>query len=244
MKLYETLTIEQKISMLNGNTVGIFSTAITDEDLYYPLAKYICFGYYTERSASKKVSSIYERVKELYDSGEITDAVDEIIGTFLRNKFKDKWTKIYTALTADYNALDQLTHTETKIGNNTDTIDFNSVIEDNGSTGTDETVTRNITNDEGIYGFNSIKSVGDRDSKEYYRETVKGNPETNTSSNKREKTGTDTNTITINETKNLSGRDKSGASLLSDELDFRKREIFFDIVYGDIDSILTLQIYV
>lgn len=244
MQLIETLTTQQKIDMLNGEIVGIFNTAIIEDDLYHPLAKYICLGYYTERSATKKVAKIYERVKEICDSGEVTESIDDILGKLIRNKFKDKWTKIYTALISEYNVLDEISHIEIKNGTNTDEIEFDSSITDNGTIGTDEEIIRSVTDNDGVYGFNSANSVGSRNSTESYRETVKANPETNTSTNRRTKDGTDTNTITINETKNLNGRDRSGASLLIDEIDFRKREIFFDIVYKDIDSILTLQIYV
>lgn len=57
------------------------------------------------------------------------------------------------------------------------------------------------------------------------------------------KTGSDSNTVTVTELKTNSGRRMTGAEILQRELDFRNQNIFFDIVFRDIDSIVTLAIY-
>ena len=57
-------------------------------------------------------------------------------------------------------------------------------------------------------------------------------------------TGTDTTDITIDEQIVRSGRDGSGAELITEELNLRNTQLFFDIIYADIDSIATLQIYI
>lgn len=57
-------------------------------------------------------------------------------------------------------------------------------------------------------------------------------------------TGTDTTDITISEKLVKSGRDGSGAELITEELNLRNTQLFFDIIYADIDSIATLQIYI
>jgi hypothetical protein len=58
------------------------------------------------------------------------------------------------------------------------------------------------------------------------------------------KTGTETKDITIDEEIVKSGRDGSGAELVIEELNLRNTQLFFDIIYADIDSITTLQIYI
>lgn len=57
-------------------------------------------------------------------------------------------------------------------------------------------------------------------------------------------TGTDTTDITIDEKVVRNGRDGSGAELVTEELNLRNTQLFFDIIYADIDSIATLQIYI
>ena len=57
-------------------------------------------------------------------------------------------------------------------------------------------------------------------------------------------TGTDTKDITISEKIVRSGRDGSGAELITEELNLRNTQLFFDIVFEDIDSVTTLQIYI
>lgn len=58
------------------------------------------------------------------------------------------------------------------------------------------------------------------------------------------KSGKDTTNYTINEDHSKNGRDTSGAELIQLELNLRNEQIFFDIIYADIDSIATLQIYI
>lgn len=58
------------------------------------------------------------------------------------------------------------------------------------------------------------------------------------------KTGTDTKNFVIDEDVTKSGRNATGAELVEAELNLRNTQIFFDIVYRDIDSVVTLAIYV
>ena len=145
-------------------------------------------------------------------------------------------------------------------GKNTDTTTYDTNVEDNGNTGTHETITRNINEDNSVYGYNSNVAVDDNKSVETTNETTVGDKEKNTSHNIQIKTGTeskvydvsedvthtgtDTEDISIDETLNKTGRDNSGASLIEEELNLRNKQIFFDIIYSDIDSITTLSIYI
>lgn len=147
-----------------------------------------------------------------------------------------------------------------KQGTNSDITTYDTNVEDNGKTGTSETTTRNVEDANDVYGFNSTTPVGDTHSNETINETVVGEAEKNTSHNIQTKTGTenkqfginesethsgtDTTDITIDEKIIRSGRDGSGAELITEELNLRNTQIFFDIVYADIDSITALQIYI
>lgn len=150
--------------------------------------------------------------------------------------------------------------TKAKQGTNSDITTYDTNVEDNGRTGTSETTTRNVQDANDVYGFNSSTRVGDTYSNETTSETIVGEADKNTSHNVQTKTGTenkqfdinesetntgtDTTDITISEKLVKSGRDGSGAELITEELNLRNTQLFFDIIYSDIDSITTLQIYI
>lgn len=58
------------------------------------------------------------------------------------------------------------------------------------------------------------------------------------------KTGTDTKNFLIDEDITKSGRNATGAELVEAELNLRNTQIFFDIVYKDIDSVATIPLYI
>lgn len=150
--------------------------------------------------------------------------------------------------------------TKAKQGTNSDITTYDTNVEDNGKTSMSETTTRNVEDANDVYGFNSSTPVGDSYSNETTSETVVGEADKNTTHNIQTKTGTenkqfgidesethtgtDTTDITISEKLVRSGRDGSGAELITEELNLRNTQLFFDIIYADIDSIATLQIYI
>ena len=97
--------------------------------------------------------------------------------------------------------------------------------------GIDETITKSGTESKAI-GINETITKSGTESKAI------GIDESETH------TGTDTTDITIDEQIVRSGRDGSGAELITEELNLRNTQLFFDIIYADIDSIATLQIYI
>lgn len=150
--------------------------------------------------------------------------------------------------------------TKAKQGTNTDTTTYDTNVEDNGKIGTSETTTRSAEDYNNVYGFNSTSPVGDTISNQTTSETIVGEADKNTSHNIQTKTGTeakqfginesenhtgtDTTDISIDENINRSGRNVSGAELINEELNLRNTQLFFDIIYSDIDSIATLKIYI
>lgn len=156
--------------------------------------------------------------------------------------------------------IDTYNSTKAKQGTNTDTTTYDTNVEDNGKRGTSETTTRSVEDSNDVYGFNSSTPVGDTLSNETTSETIVGEADKNTSHNIQTKTGTeakqfginesekhtgsDTTDISIDENLNRSGRNVSGAELINEELNLRNTQLFFDIIYSDIDSITTLKIYI
>ena len=96
MKLLETLSNEEKISLLNGNVVGIFNNLILEGDSFYNKKYDLCLGYYFNRSGEKRISSMYEKILEIKNN--ITEKPEDIIAKLIRNEFIEKWEITYNAL--------------------------------------------------------------------------------------------------------------------------------------------------
>lgn len=278
MKLIETLTPKQIIDMLNGTPVGIFPSMIYRNDVFYKYISSLCTEYYISHSGEKTISPAYDKIiNYITETKSVKDSAADIIGKLVRNKFIDKWNKIYTVLIEDaYNPLDDRTF-QSKINtivkeqsssdesnvytaNNKDTTSYNNTLQRDGKFGSEEVRTRDGKNANDYYGFNSSSPVNDTESSYDDKETVTGNADKNTSKTLETKGGTDTlnsvknetdkkNTKDITDTTNdrlisENGRTTSGAILVDAEIDMRKRQIFADIIYSDIDSITTLSIYI
>lgn len=149
--------------------------------------------------------------------------------------------------------------TQGKTGTNRDTTTYDTETEDNGNSGISETTTRTSDESNDIYGFNSASPVGDSTAKVETSETTTGSAEANTTHNQRThkgtdtrdttlnhtetKSGTDTKKFTVNEKISRSGRSTTGAELLQKELDFRSKNLFYNMVFDDMDRELCIQIY-
>lgn len=245
MKINETLTIAQTVEMINGQTVGIFPTMILDGDSFFSLRYDLCLGYYMERSASKPISSTYRRLYELFNTQPlVTQTPDEMMGKIIRSKFIEKWEKQYNALIAEqYDVLSDYEHNETKQRVDTDTTSYDTTITNDGNTGTEMETTYSATDNDSIYGFNSTSAVPTDSTTSNSNDITSGASENNTRHNTETKDGTDTRNFDSDETREILGRRKSAPELIEKELDLRNREIFFDIIYTDIDSIATIGIY-
>lgn len=246
MKIIETLTTQQKIDLFNGNTVSFFVNLFQSTDSFYSMLYDLCLGYYTQRSGEKEISETYNKILDIInDNSEITESSDDILSKIIRNKFIDKWNNIYNALyEQQYNILDGYLRANKKIANNTETMNYDNNINETGNRGTNISTTTEDTSSNDVYGFNSNSPVGNDVDTGKKSETVIGNKDSNTYENDRNKTGTDTNKYNIDETNETNGRDGSASDYLNKEINFRIKNIFFDIIYSDIDSITTLQIYI
>ena len=242
MKVKETVTKNELISTINRQVIGIFKSLITAEDDYISLAPAMCENYYLVHSGNKEISKIWEEIIELTKGTDYNS--DSVFGNIIRNRYKDKWNKIYRAfVTQNYNPLEEYDRTETRVADNTETITYNSQTEDDGSTGFKETTVNTTNTDDGLYGFNSRESVPSDTSVENINNTRTRLPADNTNHNVESKTGTDSKNEDIDETITKTGRDSSPSELIEKELSLRDRETFFEIVFIDIDKIATKGVY-
>lgn len=193
--------------------------------------------------------------------GKFIEKWERVYSVLVTEQYDALHNKDYTdTKEANNRDVDTYNSNKNRNGTNTDTVTFDTTVVDDGKVGTKETTTRTSSDTNSIYGFNSIEPVGDSNSSEDITETVVGDANDNTTHNSRTRTGTetkdytlgeseahtgtDTKDITIDETVKKVGRDVSAAELIEAELNLRNSTIFFDVVYKDIDSILTLKIYV
>lgn len=246
MKVRETLSDNDiELMLVSRQPVGIFPSMILQTDPYYTLSDEMCIGYYIGNSGSKTLSPLYMRLKELILEHPNSDDINEIIGNMIRERFSSKWSKVYDLLvTKEYDALNNIDITETKTGNNTDVTTYDTNIEDTGEVGTHEVTTTSEENSDDVYGFNSTSPVPDSYSTGNMSETVVGDKDKNTNHNVQVKTGTESKAFGIDESTVKRGRwygDPTEA--ITKEIEMRIKFNFFDVVYRDIDSVLTCPLY-
>lgn len=144
--------------------------------------------------------------------------------------------------------------------NNVEKLDGSNSEEYAENVGKYESVTTYDNGNEFSYGFNSTEPTPKNSAKNSSTEVVEGDKIRNSTNRDTTATRNDTNTITKDENEVNSGTDthidkfsqeitKSGRNeipsvLMQNELDFRARNLFYDIVLHDIDTILTLSIYI
>lgn len=193
--------------------------------------------YIFNRSGDKRISVLLENVyanyviddndnyctlrngkRVTFDSDEfLKDLSDTIISNIIAVKFYKKWTKLYKALNADYDALkpysmqlkDDLQINRTNDGTNTR--DFKE------------------TNNDSTYGFNSVTET-----------PTDNSVNTDTGTGTTHSTSEDKHDRTINRSGNIGN--KSAMQLLEEELHFRKN-IIIEEIYNDLDSVLTRNHY-
>lgn len=158
------------------------------------------------------------------------------IGNAILTKYREKWSHIVNALNIDYDPdfsyyhLKEKTHGLTISDGGTDTTAYNS----------NTTITENdsSTTNDSVYAFNSVSDVPSAKSSDVgntQSTNLRGGQDTFTSQNTKQHSGTDSTL--------MQGHDRVVSKLLTDEIEFRNKFILYDIIFKDIDSILTLQIY-
>lgn len=195
--------------------------------------------YYEIRSRDKIASPMYQDMIDVHyviiDDGVLVDcddnlvnidtSVDEILSmqsSIIINRYKDKWIRVYDALVeAEYNALDNYNMVEVETPNVTNTR----------TTKTKTKLTTTDTSDR--YGFNSTSPTP------YQKDitSVEGNNEDNQISDVNVESGT----------RNLTRRGNIGVTtsqqMLESEIKLRALYNMVNIIYDDIDKVLTIPLF-
>lgn len=213
----------------NGN-VTITKNHILPVELVDNVGEYIIITY----TDINDVNLVFDKAR----------AFNIIFGDICDNKFSRKWDKLYDLLIeANYNPLEDTDIVETKTGGNDDTITKNSITTEDGTVGTNQTITTNSTDNSDIYGFNSTSPIPTDVNTNETTETTIGSPQDNTTHNTQTVNGSDKKINIFNESKTSKGRYDKASTLIMEEISLREKENFFNIIYKDIDSVVTLQIY-
>ena len=186
-----------------------------------------------QHSGQKRIQNWVETIFNNLDREDAWNA----LGRDLKFKFNNKWSKIAESLklnyspNIEYESEKRINSYKSNSANSTDISNYASGVEENGSD--------NVDTESSIYAFDSY-ALGSKTDKDV---------RTSGSENRTLKTGSDTftkesfNESDVDDTHTDKGRNMSMGKLLTEEIDFRTRYIYYDIIMNDIDTLLTLQIY-
>lgn len=242
MKIIETLTDDDFISMLDNNDVVSFFGWMRELSFASMLPN-MGVEYFINRSGSKTISPFYENLinKKTLIEGLIPE---RIIANTLLTKFGSKWERIYNVLfTTDYNVLEEKSYSTEKNGNTDDSVTYDTEVQNNRNFNRKESVTNTENSNDDTYGFNSVNSVPTSKTEATSTNITESKSADNTDNNMETKTGVDRTVGTYGESITNNGREHSPAMLIENEIKLRNENIFFDIVLSDIDSIVALAIY-
>lgn len=227
---------------LNG---GGIITAITNITGYSPpwsaTAQNIDTEYYGNHSGEKYTSPLVNKLVNS-DTGILSDSAIDTLAYIIKDMYSQKWTKEWATLTFTYNPIENYnsTETETIVGANEGT-QVNTDITDYGQTDT-RTLNTNTRETSDIYGYNSAtESPADKSNTE------------NTGTDTTAKSGRDTtnntrvDNLTNRENRTLNRNGNIGVTT-SQQMIQAERELYFwdfykDVLFKDLDKILTINIY-
>lgn len=197
--------------------------------------------YYLERG-SRYVSPIYERLYTICE--EDIEATNSAVAEILLHKYTEKWLRIKQALIdTTYSPLTDYEHMDKKTRETTTKQSTSDTVTSEGSVASKETNTNTRTSEDSVYGFNSAVSVPSNGSNSSSESVTEGIASDNTTHGTTSTDGKSDATTNETETHTITGRNTSGADLVKKELDLRSKAIYLDIIFKDIDSMITLSVY-
>lgn len=206
--------------------------------------------YHGNNSGQKYLSTLIKNIVD-YTTYPISDADANMIAECVMSMYYDNWTRLWQALQTEYNPIDNYNMKEEMSDNKTvRTYGKTNIRTDNlkqNHSGADtQTPISGQTTEHSTQGFNS--STYSPASKDVVTNqgTASNNYNSsydNTGTQKYEDGGedTDVNSYVLTRAGNIGVT--TSQQMLESEFNFRKRNYFRDIVFPDLDKILTLSIY-
>lgn len=244
----------KRLNTLTYTTFTQFNSLISDAN---PFDSYDDVDYYLSHSSRKFLSQFVYNVMSLNnidDIDNLTNTELNIIFTTIGSKYGDKWNRIYQALSAPYNPINNYDMVEQMMvdsfGTDTTTQILNQIVKNR----IDQTDTDHIDQgtDDSMYAFNSATAVPRTSSTTTtgtdgnVHNTVTNNVDGNTVETL---TQGDGNVVTTTKEVTPYKLTRSGnigvttsMQMIVQELDGRKN-LFKEIVYRDVDAMLTSSVY-
>lgn len=201
--------------------------------------------YYLGRSGYKSISVTYDNLLLVYDND--NDIALDKLSQIILLRYSNKWNRVFDELLEDNDFKDNINYVETRTPNLTKERTPNLSTENIQKTNTNMITNQESDNEDGIYGFNSETSIGDSTSNASTITTTKGDKEENVVENTRVETGLETINETGNEEKSYKGYNYTKdnlPSITSKILDlYYNNNLFRDIIYDDVDDVMTQGLY-
>ena len=186
------------------------------------------FEYLYSHSGDKFISPLVQKLLE--DDNTITTLNLEKLVNVIKNKYIDKWNRLFDVLSEDYNALENYNMYEKETPNITK--------DKHTETNVEITVSGGGSSQSNVFGFNTTSEDGvpNAIASADNSSTTSGETKDNYS----DVTDTETGTRELERNGNIGVT--SSQQLLEQELEVRKHNIY-ELMYEDVDSLLTLDIY-
>ena len=239
-------------ALFSGAYIGFFDQLYTFSSNVSPIVKdyleknidQMAIEYYTSYSGEKRISNFFEHILETQSQYQIGGVgIYEIISKLILSKFGDKWAKIIPIFSINYNVEDGFVVTKEFQASNKDQADRS--INSNSSQQNASKITNTDTesNTHSVWGFNSQSPV-ESNKDDITRNSVStGLPTDNYNQSEYTETNGETKLMNRNESESHKGRNEPMSSLIDKEISFRNNRILRNIIFDDIDSILTLGMY-
>ena len=192
--------------------------------------------YYYNISGQKSLSPL------LRNYTPITTEKMSKLANVVYNMFKTNWVKLYNTLSLDYNPISnyEMNETETTKNGRKNTISNTGTHKLDGSGSVNGTTTSK--NENNVFGFNSDTSVGDTENTiSASNNTTSTDSQTTTSNSTETETGDETIDRTLTRSGNIGVT--TSQQMIQSERDLWLWNYFYNVVFKNVDKVLTLETY-
>lgn len=227
------------------------------EDMPWDVSSYsLDFDYFGNISGEKSISPLVSKV--LHEDEVLSEEKKKSLANIIKALYLPNWTRVWNVLTADYDPIENYNMIEEgtdnrKIANNREEegkINRKENLSKDTSNTVDTEQENNGTTEDKVSAFNSDEyspsSQNREETKQKGKETQTGsetndNAITDEENRKHKESGTDDLTHKLTRHGNIGVT--TSQQMLTSELEVRKTNFFRDIVYKDIDKVLTIGVY-
>lgn len=251
MKIIDTFD-DTLDALFSGAYLGFFEQLYTFSNNVSPIVKdyfeknmeQMAIEYYTGYSGEKRISNFFEHIMETQSQYQIGGVgIYEIISKVILNKFGDKWARIIPIFSTNYNVEDGFVVTKEYTASNTDQTDRSTNSNASQQNASKITNTDTESNTHSVWGFNSQSPVESNKDDITITSVSTGLPADNFNQSEYTETNGETKLMNRNESESHKGRNEPMSNLIDKEISFRNNRILRNIIFDDIDSILTLGMY-